>query len=153
MADHQDDPKFESQATTTAPTKPSIANQETPTAVPNPSTQSSGDVMESDTRSHTAEFDPNVSLEPYEWADLERRFLERMNACEEKEQAIKDEFADWVKVFQVWAETTVQHEQQRAAKRLKTRMLHVQSSEQRLEEKRKHYLRVVKAFEEAFALL
>lgn len=44
-------------------------------------------------------------------------------------------------------------EEERAGKRLRTRMAFVQQKEESLEEKRLHYVKVVKAFESALALL
>ncbi|KAL9020618.1 MAG: hypothetical protein Q9185_002204 [Variospora sp. 1 TL-2023] len=97
--------------------------------------------------------DPKEPLEPYGWDDLEARFLKKMEECQVSEGEIEKEFREWIEVFQAWASTTREHEEERAHKRLRTRMAWVQNSEQSLEEKRLHYIKVVQAFESALALL
>ncbi|OCK80524.1 hypothetical protein K432DRAFT_443091 [Lepidopterella palustris CBS 459.81] len=55
--------------------------------------------------------------------------------------------------FTIWADTSQSHEAERSFKRLRTRMAHVQNSEEKLETTRLHYIQVVKAFESALQLL
>ncbi|KAL9592222.1 MAG: hypothetical protein Q9179_006937, partial [Wetmoreana sp. 5 TL-2023] len=82
--------------------------------------------------------DPKQSLEPFAWDDLETRFLQKMEECQRREEEIEKEFREWCHVFQAWASTTREHEEERLHKRLKTRIAWVQNSEQVLEEKRQH---------------
>ncbi|KAL8961319.1 MAG: hypothetical protein Q9183_005322 [Haloplaca sp. 2 TL-2023] len=103
--------------------------------------------------SKQAPIDPKQSLEPFDWDGLEERFLEKMAECQKREEELGEEFKEWCQVFQAWASTTRQHEEERLHKRLKTRTVWVQNSEQNLEEKRQHYIKVVQAFESALALL
>lgn len=97
--------------------------------------------------------DPKEILEPFLWDDLEDRFLRKMEECQHREEEIEKEFAEWCLVFKAWASTTREYEEERAHKRLRTRMAWVNNSEHSLEEKRQHYIKVVQAFESALALL
>ncbi|KAL8777043.1 MAG: hypothetical protein Q9213_008031 [Squamulea squamosa] len=97
--------------------------------------------------------DPKELLEPFGWDDLEERFVQKMDECQKQEEEIEKEFREWCHVFQAWASTTREHEEDRLHKRLKTRMAWVRNSENTLEEKRQHYIKVVQAFESALALL
>ncbi|KAI4101278.1 MAG: hypothetical protein L6R37_005021 [Teloschistes peruensis] len=100
-----------------------------------------------------APIDPKQPLEAFGWDDLEERFLRKMEECQKGEEELEKEFRGWCEVFQAWATTTREHEEERLHKRLKTRMAWVQNSEQKFEEKRQHYIKVVQAFESALALL
>ncbi|KAL9101502.1 MAG: hypothetical protein Q9163_003250 [Psora crenata] len=102
----------------------------------------------------TADESPNPKepLEPFGWPDLETRFHARMAHCTKEEESIQREFQEWVKVFKSWAQTTEVYEAERAAKRLRTRMKWVQTSEADMEVKRQLYIKVVDAFEGALAL-
>ncbi|CAL8575114.1 hypothetical protein XPA_001057 [Xanthoria parietina] len=97
--------------------------------------------------------DPKGLLEPFGWDDLEERFAQKMHECQRQEGEIANEFKEWGQVFQAWASTTREYEEERLHKRLKTRMAWVRNSESTLEEKRQHYIKVVQAFESALALL
>ncbi|MCJ1249072.1 hypothetical protein MMC30_006294 [Trapelia coarctata] len=97
--------------------------------------------------------DPKMPLDGFDWADLEKRYHDKMDECRETENEICEEFGKWVRVFEAWASTTIHHENERSIKRLKTRMRYVHGAEERLEKKRQHYSSVVKAFESALALL
>ncbi|KAK0515845.1 hypothetical protein JMJ35_001879 [Cladonia borealis] len=92
-------------------------------------------------------------LEAYDWAELEERFHAEMERCGLREDAIQVEFNELLKLFKTWTATGSMHEENRAGKRLRTRITYVQQREQTLEEKRTHYVKVVKAFESALALL
>ncbi|KAL8748043.1 MAG: hypothetical protein Q9184_007517, partial [Pyrenodesmia sp. 2 TL-2023] len=61
--------------------------------------------------------DPKELLEPYQWDDLEERFLKRMEQCQAREEEIEKDFREWIQVFEAWASTTREHEEQRAHKR------------------------------------
>ncbi|KAI4149238.1 MAG: hypothetical protein LQ341_001369, partial [Variospora aurantia] len=61
--------------------------------------------------------DPKEPLEPYGWDDLEARFLKKMEECQVREGEIEKEFREWIEVFQAWASTTREHEEERAHKR------------------------------------
>ncbi|KAF2836470.1 hypothetical protein M501DRAFT_905175, partial [Patellaria atrata CBS 101060] len=97
--------------------------------------------------------DPGEEIEPYDWDDLYRRFSEMVAEREEEEGKLMNEFVQLCGFFQQWANTTTVHEVERASKRLRTRVYHVQNSESELEAKRQHYLNVVQAFQSALSLL
>lgn len=92
-------------------------------------------------------------LEEFGWDDLEDRFCAAMDKFKKIEEDIGEEFREWLEVFAAWASVTSLHEPDRAHKRLRTRMAWVQRAETDLEEKRVHYVKVVKAFESALVLL
>jgi len=87
------------------------------------------------------------------WEQLQERFVEEMDERSRVETTLQKAAADLLEIFIIWSQTTVFRDEDRAYKRFKTRMNYVQSSEARLETKRKHYVNVVKAFESALALL
>ncbi|KAL8899912.1 MAG: hypothetical protein Q9207_005956 [Kuettlingeria erythrocarpa] len=43
-----------------------------------------------------APVDPKELLEPYEWHDLEERFLKKMEECQIREEGIEREFKEWI---------------------------------------------------------
>ncbi|KAL8784460.1 MAG: hypothetical protein Q9195_009037 [Heterodermia aff. obscurata] len=92
------------------------------------------------------------ALSPQDWTDLEARFGARMRECQAREEELGREFAEWVEVFKAWASVTEIHEEERAAKRLRTRIAYVQQKEKKLEEKQRHYIKVVQAFETLLAM-
>ncbi|KAI1906548.1 hypothetical protein LOZ12_003730 [Ophidiomyces ophidiicola] len=93
------------------------------------------------------------SLRNCSWEQLQERFIEAMDERSDMENALQKETADLLEVFIAWSQTTVFADEDRAYKRFKTRMDYVQTSEDRLEDKKQHYANVVKAFESALALL
>lgn len=97
--------------------------------------------------------DPQVRLEEYDWEELEEQFSKRMEAFKAVEENIWQEWRDWGEVFKAWASTISVHDEDRASKRLRTRIAYTQNSEEALEAKRQHYIKVVQAFESALALL
>ncbi|KAL2038819.1 hypothetical protein N7G274_008577 [Stereocaulon virgatum] len=97
--------------------------------------------------------DPQVRLEEYEWAELEAQFMKRMEAFKAVEDGIWEEWREWGEIFKAWASTISVHDEDRASKRLRTRIAFTQNSEEALEAKRQHYIKVVQAFESALALL
>ncbi|KAM5477116.1 hypothetical protein MauCBS54593_000387 [Microsporum audouinii] len=92
-------------------------------------------------------------LEGYTWEQLQQRFIEEMDERSKTENILQKETADLLEVFMAWSQTTTFRDEDRAYKRFKTRMDHVQNSEASLEEKKAHYASVVKAFENALDLL
>ncbi|KAK2741031.1 hypothetical protein FQN57_005767 [Myotisia sp. PD_48] len=97
-------------------------------------------------------------LQSYSWEELQQCFVEEMDERSKSENLLQKESADLLEVsptgvFITWSQTTVFHDEDRAYKRFKTRMDYVRKSEETLEEKKKHYSSVIKAFENALALL
>ncbi|KAL8650585.1 MAG: hypothetical protein Q9210_003733 [Variospora velana] len=146
---HDDHPDTQ-QSDDAQPTQPNATVDDSTNGTPGPQVPPSG--QETAATEGTV-IDPKEPLEPYGWDDLEERFLKKMEECQVREGEIEKEFREWIDVFQAWASTTREHEEERAHKRLRTRMAWVQNSEQGLEEKRRHYIKVVQAFESALALL
>lgn len=97
--------------------------------------------------------DPSVRLENYEWDELTAQFERRMEAMRVVEEGIWDEWRGWGDMFGAWASTISLHDEERASKRLRTRVAFTQGAEESLESKRMHYIKVVQAFESAMALL
>ena len=97
--------------------------------------------------------DPSVRLEEYDWAELEEQFMKRMEAFKAVEDGIWEEWKGWGELFKAWASTISVHDEERASKRLRTRIAFTQGSEENLEQKRQHYIKVVQAFEAALALM
>ncbi|CAF9925728.1 hypothetical protein IMSHALPRED_006770 [Imshaugia aleurites] len=99
------------------------------------------------------EMDPSVRLEEYDWPELEAQFAKRMEAFRTVEEGIWEEWKGWGEIFGAWAATISVHDEERARKRLRTRIAFTQNREEGLEAKRMHYIKVVQAFEGALALL
>ena len=97
--------------------------------------------------------DPAVRLEEYEWQELEQQFERRMEAMRVVEEGIWEEWRGWGEILGAWASTISVHDEERASKRLRTRVAFTQGAEESLEAKRQHYIKVVQAFESALALL
>ncbi|KAF1808701.1 hypothetical protein P152DRAFT_462266 [Eremomyces bilateralis CBS 781.70] len=97
--------------------------------------------------------EPGEAIEAFPWEDLARRHLDMVEEFEQREGQLKEEWERLMAYFAVWARTSSGAEVERASKRLKTRVYHVQNSEQNLDLKRQHYLRVVEAFQSALKLL
>ncbi|KAL4912183.1 hypothetical protein BDW62DRAFT_195195 [Aspergillus aurantiobrunneus] len=93
------------------------------------------------------------SVKDYDWSQLESNYLKMMEQHEKFEEELRDNISKLLQIFTAWSQTTVEHDEIRALKRFRTQMHHVQNSEESLEKKRKHYIDVVKAFENALALL
>ncbi|KAL3470461.1 hypothetical protein BJX99DRAFT_48804 [Aspergillus californicus] len=93
------------------------------------------------------------SIKDYDWSELESNYIRMMEEYEKSEKELRDRIARLLQVFMAWSQTTVAHDETRALKRFRTQMRHVQNSEESLEKKRNHYIDVVKAFENALALL
>ncbi|KAI4123707.1 MAG: hypothetical protein LQ347_006050, partial [Umbilicaria vellea] len=82
--------------------------------------------------------DPKEPIDDFDWVELEKRFHSKMKECEHVEQEIYEEFNNLLEVFNAWASAISGHENDRAHKRLKTRMSFVQAEESSLENKRQH---------------
>ncbi|KAF5658315.1 hypothetical protein FHETE_9969 [Fusarium heterosporum] len=111
-------------------------------------------------------------LDSFDWDEFEARYEAALRDADEQEREILKE-ADVLskviyrmavkhamglklmhrKYFKVWASAASAHDDERAAKRLQTRRRFVNLSEERMERKQEHYDQVVKAFENALALL
>ncbi|KAJ5677431.1 uncharacterized protein N7477_003064 [Penicillium maclennaniae] len=92
-------------------------------------------------------------LQECDWKQLEEKYQDAMNEHSRVEEDIRVETAKLLEVFTAWSQTTVLQDEQRALKRFKTQMQHVQNSEIIVESKKTHYMEVVKAFQSALALL
>ncbi|KAM0192607.1 hypothetical protein ACHAPI_008191 [Fusarium lateritium] len=92
-------------------------------------------------------------LEPFDWDEYEARYEAALRDADEQEREILKEADALSKYFKVWAAAASAHDDERAAKRLQTRRRFVNLSEERMERKQEHYDQVVKAFENALALL
>ncbi|TKA77764.1 hypothetical protein B0A49_01564 [Cryomyces minteri] len=97
--------------------------------------------------------DPSEPIAPFDWKNLENKYHDKIRERAAEEQRIYDEFGKLITYFNVWSSTTSRHEVERSFKRLKTQMAYVNHSEDVLEQKRQHYLKVVAAFQSALALL
>ncbi|GKZ27829.1 hypothetical protein AbraCBS73388_005869 [Aspergillus brasiliensis] len=93
------------------------------------------------------------NLSDYDWDQLQEEYITFMGRHEKAEKELCSRVAKLLEIFMAWSETTIMRDEIRALKRFKTQMKHVQTSEEDLELKRKHYVDVVKAFESALALL
>ncbi|THW80603.1 hypothetical protein D6C84_00308 [Aureobasidium pullulans] len=98
-------------------------------------------------------FDPKDEINPFDWQDLEARYLSAMAECKAKEDVHLEEFESLSQYFGFWAETISDHEQKRSHQRLKTQSALVERQETELEERRTHYIKVVEAFQNALNML
>ncbi|KAI4673263.1 uncharacterized protein J4E88_008875 [Alternaria novae-zelandiae] len=78
-------------------------------------------------QSEDEESDPAEKIVDFDWEDLEARYHDAMKTCHNQEDLLMQE--------------------------LRTRSTYVQHEEAELEQKRNHYINVVKAFESALNLL
>ncbi|KAJ5394083.1 uncharacterized protein N7487_011724 [Penicillium crustosum] len=92
-------------------------------------------------------------LKDCNWEQLQGKYADAMEEHGRVEENLRVETAELLEVFMAWSETTVSQDENRALKRFKTQMQHVQNSEVTVENKKKHYAEVVKAFQNALALL
>ncbi|KAL6712078.1 hypothetical protein ACN47E_003121 [Coniothyrium glycines] len=97
--------------------------------------------------------DPADPIAEIDWDDLHQRYVDSVRNCEGQEIELMKEWTSLTEYFRIWAESGHDHETDRASSRLRTRMVYVQHSEEILEQKRAHYVNVVKAFESALNLL
>ncbi|OJD21754.1 hypothetical protein ACJ73_06904 [Blastomyces percursus] len=94
-----------------------------------------------------------LSLRDCDWEQLQKKFIDAMDERSQAEMVLQRETAELLEMFIAWSQTTANRDEDRAYKRFKTRMGFVQNSEAKLEDKKKHYANVVRAFEDALALL
>ncbi|KAM3442249.1 hypothetical protein MY4824_001261 [Beauveria thailandica] len=92
-------------------------------------------------------------LHAFDWEAFESRYEAALLKASEEETAILKEAESLSKYFQVWATAASSHDNARSVKRLQTRQRFVNLSEEKLSQKQKHYVEVVRAFESALALL
>ncbi|KAF1836658.1 hypothetical protein BDW02DRAFT_566750 [Decorospora gaudefroyi] len=97
--------------------------------------------------------DPAERIEDFDWDDLHHRYHEAIKKCHGDEAELMQEWESLMAYFRVWANSGHEHETDRTYSRLRTRMTYVQHSEAQLEQKRNHYINVVRAFESALNLL
>ncbi|EDU50548.1 hypothetical protein PtrSN002B_008676 [Pyrenophora tritici-repentis] len=107
----------------------------------------------SEADSEEEESDPADRIADFDWEDLHVRYHEAMKGCHEEEAALMHEWEALMNYFRVWAQSGHEHETERTFSRLRTRTTFVQHEEDTLEQKRNHYINVVKAFESALSLL
>ncbi|KAH8701147.1 hypothetical protein BGW36DRAFT_425941 [Talaromyces proteolyticus] len=92
-------------------------------------------------------------LQNCNWQQLMEMFSSALREHERIDHDLQEEATQLLKVFVTWSEVTVSRDEARSYKRFQTRMQYVQNTERELAEKKKHYGNVVKAFENALALL
>ncbi|KAJ5716787.1 hypothetical protein N7488_002433 [Penicillium malachiteum] len=92
-------------------------------------------------------------LEQHDWDQLQEKYTDAMDEHSRVEEDLRAQTANLLEAFTAWSQTAVLQDEQRALKRFKTQTQHVQNSEVNLENKKKHYMEVVKAFQSALALL
>ncbi|KAJ5147700.1 hypothetical protein N7526_001052 [Penicillium atrosanguineum] len=76
-------------------------------------------------------------LEEFDWEQLQEKYTDAMNEHSRVEEDLRVETAKLLEVFTAWSQTTVLQDEQRALKRFKTQMQHVQNSEIVVESKKK----------------
>ncbi|PBP22432.1 hypothetical protein BUE80_DR006659 [Diplocarpon rosae] len=92
-------------------------------------------------------------LADYDWDDFERRYTDHMSKLDEEENKDYENFDNHATSFLVWAQSASQRDNARISKRLKTRSRFTQLAENSLEDKKRHYVDVVSAFQKALDLL
>ncbi|CEI64350.1 hypothetical protein FVEN_g11034 [Fusarium venenatum] len=92
-------------------------------------------------------------LEPFDWDEFEARYENALREADDQEREILKEADALAKYFKVWTAAASAHDDERAAKRLQTRRRFVNLAEDKMERKQQHYDQVVRAFENALALL
>ncbi|KAJ6109747.1 hypothetical protein N7486_001982 [Penicillium sp. IBT 16267x] len=92
-------------------------------------------------------------LDHCDWDQLQEKYIDAMGEHSRVEEDLRAQTTKLLDVFTAWSQTAMLQDEQRALKRFKTQMQHVQYSEVSVENKKKHYTEVVKAFQSALALL
>ncbi|KAH8596745.1 hypothetical protein B0O99DRAFT_685740 [Bisporella sp. PMI_857] len=95
----------------------------------------------------------NAELAAIDWDEFETRYMEQLVALDKTELDLVNEFSSLYQSFTIWANAAADADHVRGWKRLKTRERFVQLSEQKLDDKKKHYTEVVDAFKRALDLL
>ncbi|PQE33324.1 hypothetical protein CJF32_00006614 [Rutstroemia sp. NJR-2017a WRK4] len=93
--------------------------------------------------------DPKAELPFFNWKEFEQRYETAIKAASDKEDDLLEEFNN---LTEIWAESSSERDNDRAWKRLKTRERYVQISEEKLRDKKKHYVQVVEALKGALKL-
>lgn len=107
----------------------------------------------SEEESDEDDLDPAHRIDDFNWEDLHHRYHEAVKVCHGEEAALMEEWESLMTYFRIWAQSGHEHETDRTYSRLCTRTAYVQHSEDTLEQKRSHYISVVRAFESALNLL
>ncbi|TAQ83618.1 hypothetical protein B7494_g8063 [Chlorociboria aeruginascens] len=94
-----------------------------------------------------------VPAEPLNWVEFESRYKDAISKRTREEETLLNEFESLSGAFLIWSQASAKFDNERAWKRFKTRVNHVQHSEQSLAEKKEHYRKVVTAFQTAVDLL
>ncbi|KAE9368412.1 hypothetical protein N431DRAFT_414791 [Stipitochalara longipes BDJ] len=94
-----------------------------------------------------------TDLPVFDWVDLQHRYTKAIQAVNQEEEDILEEFYKYSDAFSVWGGASANRDNERASKRLRTREKFVRLGEASLEEKKEHYTEVVDAFKKALALL
>ncbi|PHH71462.1 hypothetical protein CDD82_6497 [Ophiocordyceps australis] len=109
-------------------------------------------------------------LSAFDWDDYESRYEKALNEAAEHEGEILREANSLSKVntlrvcrlpmlrcdmqyFDAWASAASSHDDERALKRLRTRQRYINLAEEKADQRQHHYEEVVRAFENALALL
>ncbi|KAJ5902423.1 hypothetical protein N7495_002951 [Penicillium taxi] len=92
-------------------------------------------------------------IELCNWDQLQNKYADAMDEHSRVEEELRAQTKQLLEAFTAWSQTTVLQDEDRALKRFKTQMQHVQNSEMSMENKKNHYMEVVKAFQSALALL
>ncbi|KAJ5986845.1 hypothetical protein N7451_011210 [Penicillium sp. IBT 35674x] len=88
-----------------------------------------------------------------DWDQLQEKYTDAMDEHSRVEEDLRAQTTKLLDIFTAWSQTAMLQDEQRALKRFKTQMQHVQHSEVSVENKKKHFTEVVKAFQSALALL
>ncbi|KAH7391403.1 hypothetical protein BKA64DRAFT_102780 [Cadophora sp. MPI-SDFR-AT-0126] len=123
-----------------------------PAGIDNHETQQPDETDEEDEEDED-EGDEDQGLPKFDWGDFEQRYTETLKKQHEEEVEIIDEFDLYATSFMVWAQAAAQRDNARMSKRLRTRMRFTQLAENSLEDKKNHYLEVVRAFQAAMDML
>ncbi|KAG5304893.1 hypothetical protein I7I50_05128 [Histoplasma capsulatum G186AR] len=83
-----------------------------------------------------------LSLRDCDWEQLQKEFADAMDERSQVEMALHKETAELLEMFTAWSQTTAYRDEDRAYKRFKTRMGFAQTSETKLEEKKKHCMAI-----------
>ncbi|KAH7319317.1 hypothetical protein BKA65DRAFT_541437 [Rhexocercosporidium sp. MPI-PUGE-AT-0058] len=115
--------------------------------------QSRQETEQSSDSDEEEEGDEQSDLTGFEWSDFEHRYTEALKMKFEEECEIIEEFDKWAASFITWAQAGAEHDNGRMSKRLRTRIEFTQQQENSLEDKKKHYLGVLAAFQTAMDML
>ncbi|XPS70357.1 hypothetical protein M3J09_002578 [Ascochyta lentis] len=103
--------------------------------------------------SENEDSDPATQIANFDWNRLHDQYHIAINNCSQEEAKLMQDWSNLMEFFRVWAESGHAQETDRTFQRLQTRTKFVLHEEQKLEDKRNHYINVVRAFESALNLL